>query len=393
MLLDILEAVSSAKDIKMLLESTLGRMLKALYSDRGSIFLVGENEQELFLKLSHDINGDSFREVKKKVGEGVVGKVARDRIPLLVKDIRKDARFCFSNQNNHYRTNSFLCVPITIDSKLIGVINITENKLKKPYSEKDLRFLKAAADFIAFRIQNSNLSCELECLKKKIANENKFADLGKFAGGISHELSSPLDGVTRYVNLALNSMGEEASKQYLVEAKTGLERITNIIQSLRGLANRKVFSAPRFVDINRSLETCIDIVQEKARYKNIRIRKEFCHGLPKIPDYGLESIFTNIVNNAIEAIMGNGSITVRTYMSGSLIEVSITDTGCGIDKKDLEHIFEPFFTTKPVSKGLGLGLSLSYEIIKRYNGNIDVVSEPGSGSAFKVRIPYSNNTQ
>lgn len=390
-LYDIVNTISSARDMKELLERTLAMTLKALSSDRGSIFLAGDDGKELFLKWSYNTNG-TLKDVKKKLGEGVTGMVARDRMPLLVKDVRTDARFNLSNMYHDYKTNSFLCVPISTEARLIGIINVTESKSKKPYSEKDLKFLKIVADNIAVKIEKSYLLSELNHLKKKMESDGKFVDLGKFAGGISHELNNPLDGVIRYVNLALNDVTDDVTREYLLEAKGGLTRIATIIRSLLDLARKKKYSAPKMTDVNEVIKDCTELLRYKAMYKNVKVEKALSDDLPKIPDLGLESVFSNILNNAVDAVNEEGSINITTSLKEDFIEVRVSDTGCGIVKDHIERIFEPFFSTKDMTKGCGLGLSICYDIVKRYKGKIDVESEPGKGTKFTVYIPCAATT-
>lgn len=386
---DITKTISTSRDMKGLLEFTLNKTLKALCSERGSIFLTGDDGQELFLKLAYNLNANlgEISEIKRKMGEGVIGRVAKDRKPLLVKDIRHDERFKISNMYNNYKTNSFLCVPIATDVKLIGVISITENKHKRPYSEEDLRFLKIIADHIALKIEKSQLLSEIEKFKKKMKTDTKFIDLGKFSSGISHELNSPLDGVIRYVNLALRSIEEGSAKEYLLEAKGGLTRIAGIIRSLQELVMRKKVSQSRPIGVNKVIEGCIDALRYQAIYKGIEIKNYFCLDLPEIPDLGLESVFSNILKNALDALPDKGCIDIHTSLEKDFIKVTISDTGCGIPKDNINNIFEPFFTTKGITEGYGLGLSICYDIVKRYNGRIDVLSEPDKGTKFVIHIP------
>lgn len=385
-LADIIAAMSVSKDIKELLELALSRTLQALSSDRGSIFLAGEDGKELFLKWAYNINSEE-KNIREKVGEGIAGKVAENMEPVLVKDIRHDPRFNFRHIYNNYKTRSFLCVPIAIDVKLIGVINITENRSNKPYSEKDLKFLKIIADHIALKIEKSRLLSEIGCLRKKTENDTKFADIGKFSSGISHELSNPLDGVIRYTNLALEAIEDSAAKEYLLEARTGLNRITNIIRSLLALTRYEKPSSPKLIDINKSIEASIDFLRYQAMCKAVDIVKLLSPNLPRIPDFGLDSVFSNIFKNSLDALDEKGSITISTALEHGFIKISIRDTGCGIPKDNMDCIFEPFFTTKSMGKGSGLGLSICYDIVKRYNGKIDVSSEPNKGAAFTVYIP------
>lgn len=390
-LCDIINTIIEAKDLKELLEAALNKALKALSSDRGSIFLAADDGQELFLKWSHNFDS-AAKTIKKKLGEGVVGRVAMERMPLLVKDVRTDARFDIANMYHDYKTNSFLCVPISTDMKLIGVINVTENKSRKPYSEKDLKFLKVIADHIAMKIEKTYIMAELNQLKKRFEIDGKFIDLGKFAGGISHELNNPLDGVIRYVNLTLDGLAEGPAKEYLLEAKGGLNRIAGIIRSLLELVKGKKPLSPQMVDVNQMIENCTSLLRFKAMYKNVEIIKTLSSGLPKIPDLGLESAFSNIFSNALDALGQEGSISIATSLKDGFIEIKVSDTGCGIPRDNMERIFEPFFTTKGMSKGSGLGLSICYDIVKNYNGKIDVASEPGKGTTFTIYLPWQNKT-
>ena len=386
---DIIDTISMSKDMKELLEAALGKTLHALSSERGSVFLTGDDGQELFLKWAQNMDFSKTSEIRKKVGEGIMGKVAKGREAMLVKDIRHDPRFSISNMYHDYKTNSFLCVPIATDMRLIGVISITENKSRKPYNEGDLRFLKIIAGHIALKIEKSQLLSENERFKKKTEADNKFTDIGKFSAGISHELDNPLDGVIRYVNLALSRMQEGVPREYLLEAKTGLNRITNIVRSLLELTRYRKERLSKSADINNIMEDSIGLLQYQAMARAIDIKKDFYPDLPKVPDMGMESVFSNILKNSMDAMDEKGSINVTTALEQGFIKIHISDTGCGIPKDNIGRIFEPFFTTKAITKGSGLGLSICYDIVKRYNGRIEVVSEPGKGSTFTVYIPYA----
>lgn len=382
----ILSVISASQDMKGLLETALSGALQALSSDKGSIFLAGDDGKELFLKWSYNMNSEE-KDIRKKIGEDIMGKVAENMEPVLVKDIRHDQRFNFSHMYNNYKTRSFLCVPIATDAKLIGVINITENRFNEPYSEKDLKFLKIVSDHIALKIEKSQLLLEIHDLRKKTEADSKFTDIGRFSSSISHELSNPLDGVVRYTNLALEAIDDGIAKEYLLEAKTGLSRITNIIRSLLELTRYKKPSSPRLIDINKSIETSIIFLRYQAMCKAADIVKDLSPNLPRIPDFGLDSVFSNIFKNALDAMNEKGSIIISTGLENGFIKISIQDTGCGIPEHNMARIFEPFFTTKDIGKGSGLGLSICYDIVKRYNGKIDVSSEPDKGSTFTIYIP------
>jgi signal transduction histidine kinase len=166
----------------------------------------------------------------------------------------------------------------------------------------------------------------------------------------------------------------------------GIDRITKIVQDL------KIFSHPgqdsmQLVDINRNLDSTLNIVWNEIKYKATVI-KEYGQ-LPHVNCYPqqINQVFMNLLVNAAQAIVNQGEIRITTRENNGCVEIAITDTGQGIPSDKIEKIFDPFFTTKPIGKGTGLGLNLSYSIIKKHNGAIDVHSELGKGTTFIIRIP------
>ncbi len=146
-------------------------------------------------------------------------------------------------------------------------------------------------------------------------------------------------------------------------------------------------------DINECLEATLNIVWNELKYK-AAVTKEY-GDIPRTlcNPQQLNQVFMNLLVNAAQAIAKQGEIRIRTSHENNWILVSIADTGCGIAAENLTRIFEPFFTTKEVGKGTGLGLSISYDIIKKHGGDIAVASEPGRGTTFTVKIPWSRHEE
>lgn len=144
-------------------------------------------------------------------------------------------------------------------------------------------------------------------------------------------------------------------------------------------------------NVNTILQECIALVENQATFQNIQIVKDFQDDLPLVvlDPSQIERVFINIIINAAEAMDGEGQLELTTHYdpSDDSIEVTITDTGCGIKEDDIINIFDPFFTTKEVGHGTGLGLAISYGIIKSHKGSVSVESEVGKGSTFIFRLP------
>jgi signal transduction histidine kinase len=145
------------------------------------------------------------------------------------------------------------------------------------------------------------------------------------------------------------------------------------------------------VDIHDGIEDTLTIMQHKLKH-GITIKRNYDRALPRVPVYGseLNQVWTNLIDNAIDAMEGSGELSIRSYQEGDYVVVEIGDTGPGISAEIVPLLFEPFYTTKPLGKGTGLGLHLAYRtVVSRHNGTINAVSNPGE-TKFQVRLPFSH---
>ncbi len=172
-LYEISKAISSSLDLKEVLELTLDKCLDSLESEAGSIFLLDENEKELVLKTVRGPKEVSLRDVKQRLGEGISGLVARNGRPLLVIDIERDPHFQKRRSDvlEMYETASFLCVPLVTTNRLVGVINITEKRSRKPYTQDDLKFLAALASHASLAIEKSRLYERVKQFNKELSEK------------------------------------------------------------------------------------------------------------------------------------------------------------------------------------------------------------------------------
>jgi signal transduction histidine kinase len=173
----------------------------------------------------------------------------------------------------------------------------------------------------------------------------------------------------------------------LAESRDGILRVKHIVQDLKDFSRGGVDEAWESVNLHEAIERTVNIVRNEIKHK-ARIETSFGN-LPDVEclPSRLHQVFLNLIVNAGHAIEASGTITISTGASASEIWVRFEDTGCGIAKEHLNRIFEPFFTTKPVGQGTGLGLSLSYAIVRQHGGCIEVDSEVGRGSQFTIRLP------
>ncbi|MEW5938122.1 MAG: cache domain-containing protein [Chloroflexota bacterium] len=230
-----------------------------------------------------------------------------------------------------------------------------------------------------------------EFTKRKIMESERLAIVGQLAANVAHELNNPLQGIVTYSSLLLEKdICDEASRKNLEKISIQANRCREIIRGLLDFSRQKK-PQKTLTDVNALLRRCVALVENQAIFHNIAIRQNLDDSLPMIivDPSQIERVFLNLIINAAEAMNGSGSLYLSTCMglNCKTIEIEVRDTGHGISDENMEKIFNPFFTTKEIGHGVGLGLAISYGIVKEHNGEITVESEFGIGATFTVSLP------
>ena len=226
---------------------------------------------------------------------------------------------------------------------------------------------------------------------EKLMRSDRLAMVGQLAAGVAHEINNPLGSILLFSRLVMQQVPPDGRvKENLDRIEKETKRCHAIVQSLLDFARqREPWVEP--VDPNGLLDSTLEAVRESVPVSQHRGRAPLRLRPAGIPgDQGqLQQVFMNIILNAVDAMNGKGRLTVETAQGeqDDTVEISISDTGCGIPPENIIRIFDPFFTTKGVGHGTGLGLSVSYGIVQKHNGDLSVVSTPGKGSTFVVSLP------
>jgi len=225
----------------------------------------------------------------------------------------------------------------------------------------------------------------------QLVNSEKMASLGKLAAGIAHEINNPMGGILIYSSLLMEALeGKDSKRQDLEKIVQEATRCKEIVKSLLEFSRQ---TEPKMepTNINKAITDDLFFLENQALFYNIEIVKNLPPELPRIRGNAsqLKQVFMNIIVNAAEAMHGTGTLTITTGLSRDEKEmwIDFADTGEGIPQENLSKIFDPFFTTKEVGKGTGLGLSTSYGIIDGHGGRIDVKSQVGEGTTFRIELP------
>ncbi|MDD5166820.1 MAG: ATP-binding protein [Candidatus Omnitrophica bacterium] len=380
--------------LKKFLNDALRQIMSVVGANCGSLFLCDPENKELILDQFYNSNELYFKGLKQRVGEGVSGKVAELKEPVLVSNIDQDSRFK-QNGFKHYHTKSFISIPLFGAKELLGIINIADKSNGEPFSRQDLEFAVNLANYACIIVEHllhfTKLELEKNTLDKQKTALEKYATVGKLAAGVVHEINNPLDGVIRYTNMLLGQVeNNSVAKEYLLEMKKGLNRIANITKSLLEFshqANSRSCQPKEYVDVRKLVNESLEFLSGRFNNGAVRVNTKYLESLPRVSDFGLQQVFTNIIKNALDVMPEGGALEITTEMKDSWLEIIFKDTGSGMPSEIKDRIFEPFFTTKSIDKGTGLGLSISKEIINKYEGRIEVESSPGVGSNFTVIIP------
>jgi two-component system NtrC family sensor kinase len=236
-----------------------------------------------------------------------------------------------------------------------------------------------------------------EFTKSKIMESERLALIGQLAAGVAHELNNPLQGIVAYSHLLLESTAvDEAGRSNLEKIVTQANRCGNIVRGLLDFSRQRK-SNKTLYDVNKVLRQCVSLLENQVLFHNIEMQSSLAADLPMtvLDPSQLERVFMNIIINAAEAMDGKGGLVLTTRHDPGTehIEVTFADTGPGISPENLKRVFSPFFTTKDAGHGVGLGLAISYGIVKDHGGDVRVENPPGGGARFVVRLPVRSEAE
>lgn len=233
-------------------------------------------------------------------------------------------------------------------------------------------------------------------LEETLQQSEKLSSIGLLAAGVAHEVNTPLTGVSSYTQMLLGMIPETDPKHALLrKVQKQTERASNIAGNLLNFSRAGSSTDFAEVDINKLLDDTLQLLEPQMRKSNIEIIKNYAETPPKINGNAgkLQQVFTNLIINARDSIIGGGTITLSTETNDEEVLIKVSDTGSGIEPENLSKIYDPFFTTKGVGSGTGLGLAVSYGIVQEHAGNIEVQSEPNVGTTFNLRFSAAQKPQ
>jgi signal transduction histidine kinase len=404
--------VNSQMDASAILNTITKTAVECLDADQSSLLLTDETKQVFKCKAAYGLGRERVLDKEIKLEEGVAGYVAAKGEPLLLNG-KIDGSMFKNFVEKDINIDSALCVPLEVNAKIIGVLDVNRIEREEEFTENDLKLLSIFADNAAVAIDKAALHQKLQAHIKSLkqANEKlketrarlieseKLAAIGEATAHIAHRILNPLTTIISGVQLAqLARDGEDEADRdvtYLKRIQGEAERIKTIIRGVLTYSRPSAMDKKR-TDLNELLEEALGRVEYISSRHGVDIHKHLSPDLPKVmvDEFQLKEAFVNVMVNSLDAMRHGGNLTISTSVRSSelkshtdLIEASVTDTGTGISEENMDKVFQPFFTTKNPEDGTGLGLAITYGIIRNHDGKIDITSKHGHGTTVTIYLP------
>jgi signal transduction histidine kinase/ActR/RegA family two-component response regulator len=399
-LYEVGKALSSTLDLDELLKKALELLRDRFGYQVCALLLLDQEKNELYVKQIIGRNFEEVKDLRFRVGtDGIVGWVAKTGETYYAPDVSKDSKYI----SRITGIQSEAAFPLKIRDQVIGVLDVESHELMG-FDEENLKVLSSLASQVSVFIENAQLFYQLKQTLKElkqaqdqVIQAEKLRAMGEMASGVAHDFNNLLAVILGNIQLLLHQFDRlspeeihERLKTIEQSSKDGAETVRRI-QEFSGMRRDKEFTP---LSLNELITDVTNITQprwkEQTQRKGIQI--ELTKKLGKIPRIlgnpsELREVMTNIVFNAVDAMPNGGEITITTSIQAEdWVEIRIADTGIGMPEEVRKRVFDPFFTTKGVTN-TGLGMSVSYGIVRRHGGEILIESEPGKGTTFLIHLP------
>lgn len=389
---EVSKVVHSSTDLKEVLDLVVWKATEALSAKGAILRILNLDSDKLELSAAYNLSA-AFLAKGLARQKNLITDLYRQSRVVVIRDIHHDPRIHYPQEAEREGIRMVLDTSLSFRDHIAGILRIYFAEARA-VSDEERDFLVSLADQCALAIEKNRL---IEAQKSKYdmlaLQTEKLSALGRMAAGIAHEINNPLAGILLFSSNLFKKVPDEGPlKEGLEIIMRETQRCKFIIQELLEFARDK---EPRKASANITtiIQKSLNILENEFHLRHIRIEKDFASGLQDIcvDANQLEQVFVNLLLNAAQAIDDKGTITVRSRMNSPRREimVDVIDTGCGIPAEHLGQIFEPFFTTK--KNGSGLGLAVSFGIIKNHHGRLEVFSRLGQGSHFTVALPLTQD--
>jgi len=404
LLLDLHQLLNAPAD--SVLDFALDACLSATQSQHGFVGLMNETESVLHMhRWSKEVMGQcAMPDLSLEYAIGSAGLWAdcvRKRAPIVFNDYEEPHAGKKGLPGGHVAIRRFAAVPIFEGDRIAAVATVANKP--QDYDEQDIRALSTLLHKMWEILSRQKRERERETLEEQYRQAQKMEAVGRLAGGVAHDFNNLLQAIMGYGQILVDQLPEEDERhEFAVEVANAAERAAGLTRQLLAFSRRQVLEMEDLY-LNDVIENVSKMLR-RVIGEDVQLHFIPGHRLGTVhADRGqMEQVLMNLCVNARDAMPDGGSLTIETEnvvfdseycethtwaVPGRHVLLSVTDTGCGMSAETQARIFEPFFTTKEVGKGTGLGLATVYGIIRQHQGMIQLYSEEGKGTTFKIYLP------
>ncbi|MEJ2747036.1 MAG: PAS domain S-box protein [Anaerolineae bacterium] len=408
------EALNSTLDVDRVLKLLLDEICFLLDAVAGSIWLLDSTKGELVCRAVTKSQRAIIQGWRLPIELGIAGWVATNKRSLNLPDAQLDKRhYKEIDRRTDMTTRALLCVPMLVQQRAIGVIQITDSKSDR-FNAADLSLVETLADTAAAAVENARLHEQLEeytaHLESRITQRTqelvdankKLTELGrlktKLIEDISHELRTPITALSLYLDL-LEKGRQENQQKYLTVLREKINELIHLTESILEVFRLDLYKGDvdfKPVNVNDIVMDAVNDCQQRIDDSGLEFIVELderplpIHAAPQ----QMRQVFTNLINNAI-SFTSSGQVQVKTEAAQEKksICISVIDDGIGITAEEIPYIFDRFFRGQQIAQfnipGTGLGLSVVQDIVRLHDGQVEVESQPGEGSCFRIWLPMA----
>ncbi|HEX6775999.1 MAG TPA: GAF domain-containing sensor histidine kinase, partial [Methylomirabilota bacterium] len=408
---ELVELSARSPKIEDLLPSFLHTTMRAVHAGAGSIMLLDTEKGLLRSATSRGLPDELPESTEVAVGEGLAGTVAMRGDAIVIESMEKEVRFAAVKP----ASGSFICMPLRAGDRVVGVMNLVRKEdagttppTPRPFSTSELQFLTTLLTYIAYAVDNARLLGEaqesarqrqsvvddLRATQAQLVRGETLSAIGKLASGMAHHLNNLFAVILgRLETLLVKVPADPDARRYIEIIQRAAQDGAEVVRRVQRFSRVKPVSRATPVDLNQLAQEVLELTRprwhDEAQLRQIRVDTELNLGSIRAVAgeiAPLREVLMSLVLNAIDAMPGGGQLTLRTWSDAKEVHCAVSDTGSGMSDEVRQRAVEPFFTTKG-PKSTGLGLSVTYGIVQRHNGRIDIDTGLGRGTTVHITLP------
>jgi len=385
---EISNLVHSSTNVREVLDLVVWKVTEALNAKGALLRILNLQTKEFELSAAYGLS-EAYLSKGPVTQQSIITDVYKKKPFVIIDDVLTDKRIQYHQEAHQEGIRIILDLPLVFRDNFAGLLRVYFPALRQ-FEEDELDFAVALAQQCACAIDKARLIEEQQTRYDQLAlHTEKLSALGRMAAGIAHEINNPLAGILLYSSSLYKKIPDDSP------LKEGMEIIIRetlrckiIIQDLLEFARDRE-PKTTMADINQIIDRAVNMLENEFRLRHIQLEREYSKDLKtgQLDENQVQQVFVNLLLNAAHAIDREGTIEIRTRpdSTGEHVVIEVQDSGCGIPSEHLNKIFEPFFSTK--KNGSGLGLAVSYGIVRNHRGELTVESQPGKGACFTITLP------